>query len=81
MAYLPELHRCTFCGNDLGAENGDGICGPCDEAWEQIGNHVTERIAQLEGACRKALEHGEEMKYTWQDVRLTLRAALRMDEV
>ncbi len=81
MAYLPELHRCTFCGTDLGPDDGDGICGACEEAWEQVGDHVTERIAQLEEACHKALAHGEEMKYTWRDVRQTLRAALRMDEM
>jgi hypothetical protein len=31
MAYLPELHHCHICGKDLGPDNGDAICGACDE--------------------------------------------------
>jgi len=34
MSYLPELHYCCVCGEDLGAENGDGICRGCDEDEE-----------------------------------------------
>ncbi len=30
MAYLPELHYCCICQEDLGPDNRDGICGFCD---------------------------------------------------
>lgn len=45
MAYLPELHRCCVCGDDLGPDNGDGICAGCDAAdplYPQV---------DLDGAC------------------------------
>lgn len=77
MAYLPELHRCTICKVDLGAENGDGICGDCEAAWEQIGEYVQEHIDRLEQACQMALDHGERKMYSWRDVRRNLRVALR----
>lgn len=28
--YLPELHYCCVCHEDLGPDNGDGICATCD---------------------------------------------------
>ena len=31
MAYLPELHYCCVCREYLGMDNGDGICGACEE--------------------------------------------------
>lgn len=34
MAYLPALHYCHACGEDLGPDNGDGICPACDQAGE-----------------------------------------------
>ncbi len=30
MAYLSDWHYCCDCGNYLGIENGDGICGECE---------------------------------------------------
>lgn len=78
MAYLPELHSCTICKIDLGAENGDGICSDCEAAWEQIGEHITDHTDRLKEACQMALDHGEKKMYTWRHVQQALRAALNL---
>lgn len=72
MAYLPELHRCSECGIDLGAENGDGMCSHCEQVLEVIDN--------LLAACRMALAHGESKQYVWSGVRETLRTAIASTE-
>lgn len=52
MAYLPELHYCAICKTDLGTENGDGICGACDAACEQVGDYYDAKLDELREEIR-----------------------------
>ncbi len=35
MSYIIELHYCCECGQYLGPDNGDGICGSCEDLMEE----------------------------------------------
>ena len=57
MSYLPELHYCCWCKADLGAENGDGICGECEDKLIECPACGTEGMPGECPSCKEYEKH------------------------
>ena len=45
MSYLPETHRCAWCGVDLEPDGGDGTCATCDDKTVECAECGSDRIS------------------------------------
>jgi len=54
--YISELHYCCDCGTYLGIENGDGICGECEEKCYLCGQLLPEDEDYTEPMCPDCLK-------------------------